>query len=79
MVLRRVEALRLSSAEKHLAVGEEYLGYSSEYPKIGSPFLFTTAQGRLCTSSVVRVLRDGNLYYVETVNSVYRISITLVD
>jgi len=79
MVFRRVEALRLSSADPYLAVGEEYVGYATEYPTIGAPFLFTTERGRLCTSIVVRVLRDGNLYYVETVNSVYRIRITLVD
>jgi len=79
MVFRRVDAVRLRTHDPYLRVGEEWGGYACQFPKPGEPFLFTTARGRLTTSEVIRVLRCDDTFYVQTLHSVYRISITEVD
>lgn len=79
MVFRRVDAMRLSTLDPYLRVGEEWGGYACQYPTPGQPFLFTTVNGRLTTSTVIRVLTCDCYYYVQTLHSVYRIRITEVE
>ena len=68
-----------SAQQSSLNVGRRYTGYWISYPIVGRGMvIFRDPHGhRMITTTVKRVLGDpdGQMLYVETSNSVYRIEI----